>query len=190
MSMFSQDESSDSDFVNDNRGRNALDTSESDFESAPKSKKGGKPSKIESDDASPEVLDIDSDSDRGGAKDKDEFDVSDSDDGGLAKKVTSQGKKPPPKKLAKSSDLFSSMMAGGGGVASKPKSGPAKKLPVPKKPTEGSKRPKKSESQSENDKPAKKKSKKVIESDSDADLFEDGGPPGPPGPRSKAGKIF
>ena len=80
------------------------------------------------------------------------------------------------------------MMAGGGG-ASKPKSGPAKKLPVPKKPTEGSKRPKKSESQSENDKPAKKKPKKVIESDSDADLFEDDGPPGPPGPRSKAGKI-
>ena len=147
-------------------------------------KQRGKSAKIESDDGSPEVLDIESDSDKG-TKDQDEFDVSDSGDGGLAKKVTSQGKKPPPKKLAKSSDLFSTMMAGGGGAKSKP--GPVKKLPVPKKATEGSKRPKKSESQSENDKPVKKKTKRVVESDSDADLFDGEAPPGPPGPRAKAG---
>merc|ERR1712025_982865 len=116
---YQMDESSDSDFVKDNRGRNQLDTSESEPETVSKTnKQRGKSSKIESDDGSPEVLDIESDSDPG-TKGQDEFDVSDSDDGGLAKKVTSQGKKPPPKKLAKSSDLFSTMMAGGG-AKSKP----------------------------------------------------------------------
>merc|ERR1712025_1420034 len=130
-SKYQMDESSDSDFVKDNRGRSQLDTSESEPETVSKmNNQRGKSAKMEADDGSPEVLDIESDSDKG-TRDQDEFDVSDSDDGGLAKKVTSQGKKPPPKKLAKSSDLFSTMIAGGGGAKSKP--GPVKKLPVPKK---------------------------------------------------------
>merc|ERR1712029_1300387 len=104
----------------------------------------------------------------------------DSDDGGLAKKVVTQAKKPPPKKLTKSSDLFSDMMAAGGAVKSK--AGPAsKKLPVPKKPLGQSQKHKKSESESDN-KPVKKKPKKVV-SDSEDDMFD----AGPPGPRSKTG---
>ena len=60
-----------------------LDTSESDGDFNPKqAKKGGK-----MEDDSPEVLDVGSDSDGGAKEDKDEFDVSDSDDGGLASKV-------------------------------------------------------------------------------------------------------
>ena len=95
--------------------------------------------------------------------------------------------KKPPKKLAKSCDLFSNMMSAGGGSKTGTKGGGAKKLPVPKKVSEASKKHKKSESQSETDnKPAKKKAKKVEESDSDGDMFEDAGPPGPP--RAKAGQ--
>ena len=141
--------------------------------------------RIESDSsaAEPEILAVESDSDKAADHgDKDEFDISDSDDGGssLAKKVAPAGKakKPPPKKLTKSSDLFTDMMAAGGGGAKKPPgpktaAAPAKKLPVPKK-AEASKKHKKSESQSENDKPAKKRVKKaisVLDSDSDGDMF-------------------
>jgi len=150
-----------------------IETSESEAEVQPKkSSKKNEPT---------EVLDLESDSEK---ENKDEFDVSDSDDGGLAKKVVTQAKKPPPKKLTKSSDLFSDMMAAGGG-ASKSKPGPAsKKLPVPKKPLGQTQKHKKSESESDH-RPAKKKAKKV-ESESEEDMF-DAGPPGPPGPRSKTG---
>ena len=104
----------------------------------------------------------------------------------MAKKVVTQAKKPQPKKLTKSSDLFSDMMAAGGGAV-KSKPGPAsKKLPVPKKPLGQSQKHKKSESESDQ-KPVKKKPKKVV-SDSEDDMF-DAGPPGPPGPRSKTGKT-
>ena len=152
--------------------------SESDFMDDDKPKKSGR-ARIESDSsaAEPEILAVESDSDKAADRgDKDEFDISDSDDCGssLAKKVApaGKGKKPPPKKLTKSSDLFTDMMAGGGGAKKPP--GPAKKLPVPKKATEASKKHKKSESQSENDKPAKKRVKKavsVLDSDSDGDMF-------------------
>ena len=116
--------------------------------------------------------------------DKDEFDISDSDGEGLAAKISKTKKKAPAKKLAKSSDLFSDMME-----ASKTKQppGPAsKKLPIPKKTTEATKRGKPSESQSETDKPVKKRVKKaVVESDSDADLFDTSLPPAP---RTKPGR--
>ena len=126
-----------------------IETSESEAEVQPKkSSKKNEPQ---------EVLDLETDSEK---ENKDEFDVSDSDDGGLAKKVVTQAKKPPPKKLTKSSDLFSDMMAAGGGAV-KSKAGPAsKKLPVPKKPLGQSQKHKKSESESDN-KPVKKKPKKV-----------------------------
>lgn len=114
---------------------------------------------------------------------KDEFDIS-SDDEGLAKRIVSKEKpkKAPPKKLTKSSDL----MMGGAGASKAPPGpkGPAKKLPVPKKPAE---KHKKSESQSENDKPARKKTKKKIVSDSEEDLFEDAEPVAP---RTKPGKTL
>ena len=147
-----------------------IETSESEAEVQPKkSSKKNEPL---------EVLDLETDSEK---ENKDEFDVSDSDDGGLAKKVGTQAKK-----LTKSSDLFSDMMAAGGGGAVKSKPGPAsKKLPVPKKPLGQSQKHKKSESESDQ-KPVKKKPKKVV-SDSEDDMF-DAGPPGPPGPRSKTGQ--
>ena len=112
---------------------------------------------------------------------KDEFDIS-SDGEGLAKKIASKEKpkKAPPKKLTKTSDL----MMGGSGASKAPPGpkGPAKKLPVPKKPAV---KHKKSESQSENDKPARKKTKKKIVSDSEEDLFEDAEPVAP---RTKPGE--
>ena len=70
----------------------------------------------EGEDTAAQVMTVDdSDSNEGSKKpDKDEFDFSDSDDGGFARKVASHVKKPAPKKLAKKQDLFSDMMAGGG----------------------------------------------------------------------------
>merc|ERR1712198_352449 len=172
----SGDSGSDDDMFDDKPKKSRAgmgETSESEAEVQPKkSSKKNEPK---------EVLDLETDSEK---ENKDEFDVSDSDDGGLAKKVVTQAKKPPPKKLTKSSDLFSDMMAAGGGAV-KSKAGPApKKLPVPKKPLGQSQKHKKSESESDN-KPVKKKAKKVV-SDSEDDMF-DAGPPGPPGPRSKTG---
>ena len=103
-------------------------------------------------------------------EERDEFDISDSDDGGLAKKVEATSKvtakkKAPPKKLAKMTDLF---------PAAAPAKAADKKVPGPSK--AAAKRPKKSESETE--KPAKKKAK-VFESDSDSD-FE-------PRPKSQRG---
>ena len=143
----------------------------------------------EGEDAAAQVMTVDdSDSDVGSKKpDKDEFDISDSDDGGFARKVASHVKKPAPKKLAKKQDLFSGMMAGGGEQSKKVavKKSAAKKLPAPKKTAPTKK--KKLSSGSEDDKPAKKTKpatkKAMVESDSGSD-FNDAPPPPP---REKAG---
>merc|ERR1719300_694775 len=112
----SGDSGSDDDMFDDKPKKSRagmIKTSESEAEVQPKkSSKKNEPL---------EVLDLETDSEK---ENKDEFDVSDSDDGGLAKKVVTQAKKPPPKKLTKSSDLFSDMMAAGGGAV-KSKAGPA-----------------------------------------------------------------
>ena len=112
--------------------------------------------------------------DSGEKEERDEFDISDSDDGGLANKVgaTSKGitkKKAPPRKLTKTSELFP--------TASK---AAAKKVPAAKK-TAG--KHKKSETQSESEKPAKKKTK-YFESDSDEDFQVS------PRPKSKRGSFL
>ena len=102
---------------------------------------------------------------------RDPFDISDSDDGGLVKKVATKvaaKKKVPPKKLTKMTDLFPSAMA------SKPAD---KKVPGP----QTGKKHKKSESESE--KPAKKKTK-FFESDSDSDFQVS------PRPKSKRGLFL
>ena len=109
-------------------------------------------------------------------KERDEFDISDSDDGGLANKVgaTSKAlkKKPPPKKLTKMSDLFPKA----------PK--PAAKDPGLKKTTGAiTGKHKKSETQSESEKPAKKKTK-YFDSDSDEDFKVS------PRPKSKRGSLL
>ena len=110
---------------------------------------------------------------------KDEFDISDSDDGGFARKVVSAVKKPAPKKLAKKEDLFAGMMARGG---DQPKKAAAKKLPAPKK-TAAKK--KKIESGSEDELPAKKSKPGGRKVASDSSDFEDV----PPAPREKAGGM-
>ena len=160
--IYFQDASSDSDFMDANpvkkRNERVLDSSRSDADE-------------------PEIQEVSS------GEEKDEFDIS-SDDGGLANRIVSKEKpkKAPPKKLTKSSDL----MMGGAGASKAPPGpkGPAKKLPVPKKPAQ---KHKKSESQSENDKPARKKTKKKIVSDSEEDLFED---EEPVAPRTKPGEML
>jgi len=108
---------------------------------------------------------------------KDEFDISDSDDGGFARKVVSAVKKPAPKKLAKKEDLFAGMMARGG---DQPKKAAAKKLPAPKKTVA---KKKKIESGSEDELPSKKSRPGGRKVASDSSDFEDV----PSVPREKAG---
>eukprot|EP00092_Neocalanus_flemingeri_P029323 GFUD01031835.1.p1 GENE.GFUD01031835.1~~GFUD01031835.1.p1 ORF type:complete len:361 (+),score=131.37 GFUD01031835.1:1425-2507(+) len=171
--------------------KNRMDySSGSEMDTAPVKKIGStRPSTVKK-----QVLDSSEGEDAAG--DKDEFDISDSSDGGgFARKVAAQTKKPPPKKLNKDSDLFSGMMAGGGepkktaakkAAAKKPTAaGGAKKLPAPSKKTVAPAR-KKNHSGSEDDKPAKKAKsvkKSQVDSESGSD-FDDG--PAPP-PREKAG---
>ena len=100
-------------------------SSDSDVKDVPAKKKVLPTNKPEK---SMEVLKLNSDSD-GFEMEKDEFDVSDSDEGGFVRKVASAVKKPPPKKLGKQQDLFSGVKSGGG-QSSKNAS---KKLPAPKK---------------------------------------------------------
>ena len=112
--------------------------------------------------------------DSGEKEERDEFDISDSDDGGLANKVgaTSKGatkKKAPPRKLTKTSHLFPTVSKAA-----------AKKVPGPKK---AAGKHKKSETQSESEKPAKKKTK-YFESDSDEDFQVS------PRPKSKRGSFL
>merc|ERR1719154_164993 len=146
-----------------------------------------------------EILAVDSDSEDATAKD--EFDVSDSDDGGgFARKISthvSQVKKPPPKKLTKSSDLFTDMMAAGGEakkvagkkVASKKPSAAtaSKKLPAPSKKSSAATSKKKKHSSSEDERHPTKKSKSTkmsrIDSESGSDFADGAAPP----PREKAG---
>ena len=207
-----QDESgsagSDSDIF-DEVAKNKLDSS-SEVDEVPITKvvanKNTKPKKavIESDgeDGNADII-IDSDSED--AIDivatKDDFDVSDSDDGGFAWKikaqVKSQVKKPPPKKLTTSSDLFTNMMAAGSEpkktlskkVSTKKPSAAAvaKKAPAPSKKTSAAPARKKKHSSSADDEKPAKKSKSVkknnLDSESGSD-FADG--PAPP-PREKAG---
>ena len=106
---------------------------------------------------------------------RDELDISDSDDGGLANKgkvgARSKGatkKKAPPRKLTKTSHLFPTVSKAA-----------AKKVPGPKK----TGKHKKSETQSESEKPAKKKTK-YFESDSDEDFQMS------PRPKSKRGSFL
>jgi len=154
------------------------ESSDSDFLDAKPVKKGKERvlDSSRSDADEPEIQEVSS-------GDKDEFDISSGDEG-LAKKIASKEKpkKAPPKKLTKTSDL----MMGGSGAAKAPPGpkGPARKLPVPKKPAVKHKK-----SESENDKPARKKTKKKIVSDSEEDIYEDAEPVAPrtkPGGRSKA----
>ena len=195
-----------------------LDSSGSEMDTAPVKKISSKMTKpkqstvldsSEGEDASEDVLTVDSDTDDGDKKtaSKDEFDVSDSgsDGGGFARKVAAQAKKPP-KKLAKDSELFSGMMAAGGvakktgssktavkkpsvsAATKKPSvSAASKKLPAPtKKSTMPAKKKKLASSGSEDDNPPKKaKSTKKVESDSGSD-FDDG--PAPPARAKTAGK--
>ena len=89
-------------------------------------------------------------------------------------------KKKPPKKLTKSSELFPSIKSAGTSA------GASNKAPGPKKAaTTVSKKHKKSETQSESEKPVKKKTKHVFESDSSED-FQASSPP-PLAPRAKKG---
>ena len=211
--MLLQDESgsagSDSDIF-DEVAKNKLDSS-SEVDEVPITKvaanKNTKPKKavIESSDGEDGNADIRIDSDSEDAIDivatKDDFDVSDSDDGGFARKikaqVKSQVKKPPPKKLTKSSDLFTNMMAAGSEpkktlskkVSTKKPSAAAvaKKAPAPSKKTSAAPARKKKHSSSADDEKPAKKSKSVkknnLDSESGSD-FADG--PAPP-PREKAG---
>ena len=116
-----------------------------------------------------EIIETDS----GKKEEQDEFDISDSDEGGLAKKIGNASKKPAkkPKKLTKMTDLFPSTSAG----ASK-----AKKPPGPTKTSQAAKKHKKSETQSESEKPVKKKAK-IFETESEDDFV-----PSPP-PKNKRG---
>ena len=105
---------------------------------------------------------------------RDELDISDSDDGGLANKVGARSKgatkkKAPPRKLTKTSHLFPTVSKAA-----------AKKVPGPKK---AAGKHKKSETQSESEKPAKKKTK-YFESDSDSDFQVS------PRPKSKRGSFL
>jgi len=199
---YNQDESesaeSGDDMFEDQANKNSLDSSGSDLDTAPIKKiVAVKPKKTkkavvdssEGEEAAAEIMTVDSDSDVGSkGPAKDEFDISDSDDGGgFARKVASavSVKKPPPKKLTKKQDLFTDMMAGGG-EAKKPaaKKAAVKKLPAPKKTAPAKK--KKLSSGSEDDKPAKKSKaggkKAAVVSDSGSDFDT-----APPPPREKAG---
>merc|ERR1712098_715626 len=140
-------------------------SSESDIQEVPDKKKVLSTNKSGK---SLEVLDSDSD---GFETKKDEFDVSDSDEGGFARKVASAVKKPPPKKLGKQQDIFADVKA----VKGQPSKNALKKLPAPKKIV--SKKKTLSED-IDDEKPAKKK--KVFSDSSD---FDDPPPP----PREKAG---
>merc|ERR1712142_430663 len=145
-------------------------SSESDIQEVPDKKKvlsnmSGK---------SMEARKSDSDSD-GFEMKEDDFDVSDSDEGGFARKVASAVKKPPPKKLGKQQDTFADAKA----VRGQPSKNASKKLPAPKK--IASKKKTLSED-IDDEMPAKKPKigKKVISDSSD---FDDPPPP----PREKAG---
>ena len=103
----------------DQANKNGLDSSGSELDTAPVKKVvASKPKKAktavvessEGEDAAAEIMTVDSDSEVGSkVPARDEFDISDSDDGGgFARKVASavKVKKPPAKKLAKKQDLF------------------------------------------------------------------------------------
>ena len=110
-------------------------------------------------------------------KERDEFDISSSDDGGLAKKLDFSKvpqKKKPVKKLTKISELFPSSSAD------------SKKAPGPKKTAAAtSKKHKKSETQSESERPVKKKARQLLESDSSEDFEPSPSPK--PAPKTKRG---
>ena len=124
-------------------------------------------------------------------KEKDEFDISSSDDGGLFNKVGAASKmltkKKPAKKLTKNSELFPTMKSAGSS-ASVPKTaaGPKKTAAV----AATSKKHKKSETQSESDKPARKKAKKVVDSDTDSDFLAASPPPGPRAKRGECSNLL
>ena len=122
-------------------------------------------------------------------KEKDEFDISSSDDGGLFNKVGAASKmltkKKPAKKLTKNSELFPSMKsAGSSASAPKTAAGPKKTAAAT------SKKHKKSETQSESDKPARKKAKKVVDSDTDSDFLAASPPPGPRAKRGECSNLL